>query len=743
MAEEVPDRFEPTAAVTQPISPESWERVKAGLERTLELNGTGREQYLADLERNAPEEGRLVRELLKASEEEGFSSPPWRPVSGEGARIGFSKGQLLNDRYDIEDHIGTGGAGEVYRAYDRHRGIRVALKAVRFASAGEQGAVAALRNEVNTASLVSHPNVCRLYDINIPAPGSGDPPFITMELLSGETLAERLERGKIVPEAAYKLVVGILAGLEAAHSRGIVHCDLKPGNVMLEPDNGEPRPVILDFGIAQCWNPVDTVRSILAGEWCAGTPAYMSPEVLEGKKATPASDIHSLGVMMFEMVTGRRPFEGDTPMAIALRRMTREAPRARSYQPQLDRRWDHAISRCLQRNPEDRPQTAAEVKLLLDRRAPRKWNKRIAAIGAVAASLAVFQAIRPHPVSAIAQADLDNARVAMRNQSREGFETAIRELKDAIKSDPHWAEPWAELAYAYAAGSNARFVDDKLAISEARTAALEAIKLNPKLAQAYAALGWTQSLDFDNWPKAEESFRAALKLSREDARIRYWFAVHLRKKGRFHEAESQLQTAMELTHRQDANIWSELAFLYWTSGQYSRMRDHMTEQLVTFPNFAATRYLNARLLKLEGKYAEAERELAFSEALGLNPLTVLVERASLSAFRGDRTRAYELLAGIERMGRMGQVDGLLIAGVWAKLGDLNRAFSSLNAAYERRDNTLLSMATSPVLAPLRRDPRFSMLLAKLHFTPQIMQQMEFSSSSASEAARQPSRTGTS
>lgn len=446
---------------------------------------------------------------------------------------------------------------------------------------------------------------------------------------------------------------------------------------------------------------------------------------------------------MFEMVTGRAPFEGETPIAIALRRISREAPRAKSYAPDLDPRWDHAISRCLERQPQNRPQSASEIKLLLDRRAPWRWNKKIFAVGVLGAFMALFVAVRPHAVNPNAQGDLDNARVAIRNQSQDGFTTAIHELRQAIKADPKWADPWAELAYAYAAGSNARFVDDKLGLSEARTAALEAIRLNPRLAQAQGALGWTQSLDFDEWPKAEASFRTALKLDPSDARIRYWFAVHLRKKGRFHEAEEQLDRAMELTHRQDANIWSELAFLYWTSGQTEKMRQHMAEQVIAFPNFAATRYLNARLLKMEGQCDAAKNELAFSQALGLNPETVLVERASLSAFRKDRTEAREYLKQIEQMGRAQQVDGLLVAGVYAKLGDFDRAFAWLEAAYANRDNTLLSLATSPVVAPLRSDPRFLDLLRRLHFTPQIMQQMELSSSSTSGASSQPRQSGTS
>jgi Tfp pilus assembly protein PilF len=563
-----------------------------------------------------------------------------------------------------------------------------------------------------------------------------------MELLAGETLSSRLERGPLSEQEAFAILEQIAGALEAAHACGIIHRDLKPGNIMLVPEHEGCRAVILDFGIAQQLNPAETLRSVLSGEWWAGTPAYMAPEVLEGKNATAASDIHSLGVMMFEMVTGRLPFQAATPIAVAVRRISQDAPRARSYRRDLDRRWDHTISRCLERDPSKRPRTAAGITALIKQRAPWNWPKRILPAVALAVCMAVFVAVRPHSVNQDAQMHLDRALVAMKNQSKDGFVAAIRDLQAAINADPQWAPPQAELAYAYAAASNARFVDDSVALRGARTAALEAIRLDPRLARAQGALGWTESLDYDEWPKAEWSFRTALKLDPADPSVRYWFAVHLLKTVMFHEAENQLEKAMELTHREDANVWSEFAFLYWTSGQMSKLEQHMSEQLIAFPNFPATRYLRARLLKLEGKFDDAEQELSFSQALGLNSVTVLVERASLSAFRGDTERALEYLGQIEQIGRARQVDGLLVAGVYAKLGDRDRAFRWLEAAYERRDNTLLSLATSPVLGPLRSDPRFSDLLRRLHFTPQIMQQMEFSSSSSNGVSRQPNRTGT-
>jgi Tfp pilus assembly protein PilF len=350
---------------------------------------------------------------------------------------------------------------------------------------------------------------------------------------------------------------------------------------------------------------------------------------------------------------------------------------------------------------------------------------------------AAFFSFRPHVVNPEAQAALDEARVAVENNSKAGFDKAIAEYNRAILLDPKWAQPWAELAYAYATGSNFRFIKGSIALQQAREAALKAIALDSHLAKAHGVLGWTQSLDFDEWPKAEESFRKALQLDPADGQIRHWFGVYLRKRGRFREAEEEDKSALALTHKRDANIWCELDFLYWTSGQLSKFHDDITNQLTTYPNFALTQYLYARLLKLERKFDQADDALSFAEKLGANQVSVLVERASLEEYRNDLSKAHKYLAQLEEIAKTHEVDGVLLAGVYAGSGDFESAFRVLEDAYRRQDNTLLSLATSPVLQPLRADPRYRTLLQRLHFTDQIMQQMEFKSSSLSGESRHP------
>ncbi len=319
----------------------------------------------------------------------------------------------------------------------------------------------------------------------------------------------------------------------------------------------------------------------------------------------------------------------------------------------------------------------------------------------------------------------------MQRQSRQGFDEAIGYLEYAIKLEPAWAEPRGELAYAYASASNSRFLDDQVAIGRARKLATEALRLDSRLARAHGALGWTQSLDFFEWPKAESSFRRAVSLDPDDGLVRFWFAVHLRKKGRFREAERQSLIALDSTHRQDARVWSELAFLYWTAGWIDKFGSLMAQQIQLHSNDALTRFLNARLLKLKGRYDEADSELTFAGRLGFNPATVLAERASLCAWRGNAQLAQQFAAELEKLAQTRPIDGLLLAGVYATLGDKDKAFDILEDAYQRHDNTLLSMPSSPLMKPLRSEQRFRNLLKRMNFTDQIMQQMELSSSSLS------------
>jgi len=253
----------------------------------------------------------------------------------------FAPGTLIAGRYRIASLLGSGGMGEVYRADDIKLGQTVALKFLPAALARDPILLGRLHDEVRLGRQVSHPNVCRIYDIG----EFGHAHFVAMEYVDGEDLARLLRRiGRLSHDKGIELAHGIAAGLAAAHAKGILHRDLKPANVMID---GHGNPRITDFGLA-----LDFEDSGFAD--AAGTPAYMAPEQLEGRAASVQSDLYALGLVMYEMFTGRRPERRD-----ALAHADTEPPssHARDLEPAVEQ----VILRCLSRDPAQRPHSAREV----------------------------------------------------------------------------------------------------------------------------------------------------------------------------------------------------------------------------------------------------------------------------------------------------------------------------------------------------------------------------------------------
>src|SRR5216684_4635566 len=209
----------------------------------------------------------------------------------------FVPGTLLSERYRILGRLGKGGMGEVYRANDLRLGQTVALKFLPEATARDPAMLARFYNEVRIARQVTHPNVCRVYDI-----GDIDgQPFISMQFVDGENLASLLLRiGRLPADKAVEISRRLCAGIAAAHSQGVLHRDLKPANIMID---GRGQVLIADFGLA------GIAEDISGADIHSGTPDYMAPEQLAGKEVTVQSDIYALGLVMYEIFTGKRAFE--------------------------------------------------------------------------------------------------------------------------------------------------------------------------------------------------------------------------------------------------------------------------------------------------------------------------------------------------------------------------------------------------------------------------------------------------
>jgi len=316
----------------------------------------------------------------------------------------FSPGQTLADRFRVSRFIARGGMGEVYEAEDLELGESVALKTVRAEIAADPRALERFKTEVHLARKVTHPSVCRIFDVfhhRDESAGAEHPDvtFLTMELLRGETLAGRLARaGRLAPDEALRLIEQMAGALEAAHRVGVIHRDFKSANVMLVPQGSgtaEIRAVVTDFGLARRISVPDgsLVTETLTGT-VAGTPAYMAPEQIEGGPITAATDVYALGVVMYEMLTGKQPFEGETPVAGMVKRL-KEAPRSpRTHVAALDAVWESVVLRCLEREPEKRfASSTAVVEALRGKGgeggrwagAYRRWSRPAIVVGVLVA----------------------------------------------------------------------------------------------------------------------------------------------------------------------------------------------------------------------------------------------------------------------------------------------------------------------------------------------------------------------
>jgi serine/threonine-protein kinase len=265
----------------------------------------------------------------------------------------IAEGSWLDGRYHIIRFLAAGGMGEVYEARDQLLEERVAIKLMHRDLVGKPGARERFADEIRLARRVTHYNVCRVFDVG----SDGQRVFYTMELHAGDTLAARLDReGKLSLDQIRPIATQILAAVGAAHTADVIHADLKPSNVLLEPSG---RVLVTDFGLAMslCGTPGCECKQA----HLLGTPAYMSPEQVEGGELFEGTDLFSVGVILFEMLTGEVPWCGANALELAAARLTGPVPSPRAIDPTIDPVWDAVVQRCLTRERGGRPASAAEV----------------------------------------------------------------------------------------------------------------------------------------------------------------------------------------------------------------------------------------------------------------------------------------------------------------------------------------------------------------------------------------------
>ena len=259
---------------------------------------------------------------------------------------------LIDDRYTLGNPLGSGGMAEVYLAHDEVLGRDVALKILKDQYAENDEFVERFRREARSVAALNHPNIVSVYDRGSSEDGTY---YIVMEYVPGGTLKEHvLREGPLDPSAAAKLGSQVAQALEAAHEKGVIHRDVKPQNVLLT-DSGDAK--VTDFGIARAVNATTTSRSNLI----LGTAGYMSPEQAKGEPVGPQSDLYSLGVVLYEMLTGERPYSAEDPVALAMKHVNEPPPSPREANPEVPEALDALTTKLLAKKPEDRYASAADL----------------------------------------------------------------------------------------------------------------------------------------------------------------------------------------------------------------------------------------------------------------------------------------------------------------------------------------------------------------------------------------------
>jgi tetratricopeptide (TPR) repeat protein len=383
------------------IVQERWTRTSEIFHAALDLDGEERSHFLQRVCGGDASMQDEVLALLAADSKAGsyMESPLIPLVSGDDSAL--SSGEILCGRFRVLRALGEGGMGQVFEAHDEELNVRVALKIIRPDIALSPEALARFRQEVRLARRITHRNVCRTFDLerdnrlNAHAGVQTQIVFLTMEYLEGETLDSHIKRQGSLPRAqAMGIALQIAEALEAAHALGVIHRDVKPANVMLVPEGKKAvRAVVMDFGLARS-ESLPLAKGMAASSMTVtgvpmGTLSYMAPEQLEGKTVSAATDVYAFGLILFEMVTGRRAFPSDDLLSGLARRLTGPAPTA----PEAGsaRNWSRTIEGCLQVDPKKRFASLREAMSVLqgDRR-PRRWMRNASSRRGRFARIAIF-----------------------------------------------------------------------------------------------------------------------------------------------------------------------------------------------------------------------------------------------------------------------------------------------------------------------------------------------------------------
>ncbi len=922
------------------MTPERWKQVDRLMQDALDRGPAERAAFLAEACGGDDELRREVESLIGFHERaENFIETPPAEVAADWLAVKELRSGQTIGHYQLTRQIGRGGMGEVYLALDARLERQVALKLLPPHFTRDAERVRRFRQEARAVSTLNHPNIITIHEIGEAATESGSVHFIATEFIEGRTLREMIRDGGMKPTEALEVAIQAAGALSAAHAAGITHRDIKPENIMLRPDGYVK---VLDFGLAKLGagnreSGIENRESGMRGQVASphsppptphsqfstdpgvvpGTVSYMSPEQALGLEIDPRSDIFSLGVVLYELITSRRPFAGEMVADVIAALIGQEPPPLTRSDCGLTDELQRLVSRMLAKDRSERYQTADELRhalkslkkelakvedfstrefsglsllarrfirggankdyktasfrvgagrltssisLIINRslRSPMRATLALAALAAVITggilgrqslfrrvtrvdSIAVLpfkplladsrdealelgladtlitrlsslKNVTVRPLSAVrrytaldqdpvaagrelkAQAVLegsiqkvgDKVRVTARlisvadggalwtrqfderwtdifavqdaisqrvaddlmtpltgeernelarnyttdseayrlymegryqwgKRTGAGMRKAVESFQLAIGRDPNYALAYVGMADAYATLGSYHLLPSHEALPLAKDAAMRALSIDQNLAEAHASMGKILTDYYWDWEQAEREFLLAIKLKPNYANSRHWYSALLTSQGRYDEALSEANRALELDYLSPVT-GTQVGQVLYRARRYDQAIAALRKTLDLEPNFTAAHYYLGQCHLMRGNHDEAMAE--FERALEIAPKTpdfiAMIGYTHAVARRRDQAR--RCLAELDELSLGRYVPPFCYATIHAALGEPDLAFKWMEKSHEDRDPRVRTLKTDPLFDVLLADPRFAELIRRAGLT---------------------------
>lgn len=615
-------------------------------------------------------------------------------------------------QYRVLSLLGEGGMGRVYLAEDTVLERRVALKVITDSASPGQRLRERLLREARAASRLSHPNICTIYTAGV----WQDEPYIAMQYVDGVPVrpGTSMSTSEIV-----RIGTGVAEGLAEAHRHGLVHRDVKPQNILVN----DRSVVILDFGLARAVNP-EPDDVLTSTNLVAGTAPYMSPEQLRGETLDGKTDVFSLGVMLHELLTGRRPFDRGSAVE-TISAILHEPVPPLALGGRVGAELARLVDRMLAKDPGDRP-AAAEVASDLARLQVVSTTEQTAptalidsaALQAIAHTTAAVSAGTGTPMVADREAVklCLRARELWKKRSPIDIRKAMELLHEALELDPEYAPAYAALADCYFYLGFFQLAAPGSVFPKVVAACGRAIELDSRLAQPHATLGWTRTVYLWEPGAAEESFREALRLDLGYGTAHHWYGIFLTVRERFDEARAELRRATELDPLSPIAA-TACGFPEVLAGNPEKAFSIYRDVIDSEPKFTPARYYLGMAYERYGFVTEAIEQFRAVTEMAETETENHVALAHALAKTGQREEAKLIRARFEQAAKQRFVSPFFYAVIDLGLGDQASALRHLEEALELRAIRLFDLHLDHRFQALRNEPRFQKVLETIGMAP--------------------------